>query len=65
MEKLKLTGSGSRAFGPARLYWREGAPLRIVHLNVYNGYTGVQLKQATLVEGVSYNALPDLSEPEP
>lgn len=29
MEKLKLTGSGSRAFGPARLYWREGAPLRI------------------------------------
>ncbi len=51
----------------AAMYMRsveEGNPLRIIHLNVYNGYTGVQLMQAALVEGGSSIALPVLSENE-
>ena len=29
MEKLKLEGSGALDFGPARLQWTQGGPLRI------------------------------------
>ena len=38
----------------------EGAPLRIVHLNVYNGYTGALLMETALVEGGSNITLPAL-----
>ncbi len=47
----------------AALYMRsvdEGAPLRIVHLNVYNGYTGALLMETALVEGGSDITLPVL-----
>ena len=47
----------------AALYMRsvdEGAPLRIVHLNVYNGYTGALLMETALVEGGSDITLPAL-----
>ncbi len=38
----------------------EGAPLRIIHLNVYNGYTGALLLETALVEGGSSATLPVL-----
>ena len=41
---------------------REGTPLRILHLDVYNGYTGALLLEAALLEGGSSVALPTLPE---
>ena len=47
----------------AALYLRsvdEGTPLDIIHLNIYNGYTGALLMEAALVEGGSEVTLPSI-----